>query len=89
MALTAADRAQRVVDQLDERIEKVKARQKTAVEKVEARYKEELDQLAQDREHAANAPALKAQQQAGDAPAAEEVTPAEPRRRAVRDEPQA
>lgn len=59
MARTAAQRAQQVLDGIDARITKLTERKQKAVKKVEDRFADELRDLQIDREHAANAPALR------------------------------
>lgn len=59
MALTARDRAQRTLDRIDAQIEKVTERRDEAARKVTERFDERLTELRAEREHAADAPALR------------------------------
>ncbi len=59
MALTARDRALRALEKIDEQIEKVTERRDEAVGKVTEKFDARLKELRQEREHAADAPALR------------------------------
>lgn len=58
MARTPQEKAQQVVDRIDEQIEKVGKRRDEAMKKAGARYDEQVASLQRDRTHALAHPAL-------------------------------
>lgn len=58
MALTAADKAQRTVDNINTKIDALEQRKTEAVAKVEAKYADDLVALKAERDHAQSHPAL-------------------------------